>query len=361
MTGDGLVAFNQASGLAGNPARPRPRGRAPEPVRRREDVHVPAATGHPLLEWRARQGLGRPLDVRARLQARDTRSVLLRRHRRRGRLREGPEALQPLARDRHGRRRADRHLPSRRARPGFPLQAGSPRPRTSCLRVRRRTTPACPATGPYMIQTYRPSKRHHARPQSALPRVVAAAQPDGYPDEIVFGIGGTTDSVDRRRDSVARPTSSARRTRRRRPPRAGWPHSGRATRARCTRTRSRATVALFLNTTDSAVRPPRRAQGAELRGRSRRGGRAAGGSDRRPGDLPDPAARVPGLPPVLPLHRGRVGDGRWTAPDLARARALIAASGTRGMKVTVWSWKPSSRYRGLRGEAAPVARLSRRR
>jgi len=29
-------------------------------------------------------------------------------------------------------------------------------------------------------------------------------------------------------------------------------------------------------------------------------------------------------------------DGRWTAPDLARAGRLIAASGTRGERVTVW-------------------------
>ena len=31
-------------------------------------------------------------------------------------------------------------------------------------------------------------------------------------------------------------------------------------------------------------------------------------------------------------------QGTWTAPDLAKARALVASSGTRGMKITVWSW-----------------------
>ena len=37
----------------------------------------------------------------------------------------------------------------------------------------------------------------------------------------------------------------------------------------------------------------------------------------------------------MPLHaRPRPGGG-WTAPDLVRARRLIEASGTKGMKVTV--------------------------
>ena len=31
-------------------------------------------------------------------------------------------------------------------------------------------------------------------------------------------------------------------------------------------------------------------------------------------------------------------SGRWTAPDIRRARHLVETSGTRGMKVTVWGW-----------------------
>jgi DNA-binding SARP family transcriptional activator/ABC-type transport system substrate-binding protein len=31
-------------------------------------------------------------------------------------------------------------------------------------------------------------------------------------------------------------------------------------------------------------------------------------------------------------------DGSWSAPDLARARRLVSASGTRGARVTVWGW-----------------------
>jgi peptide/nickel transport system substrate-binding protein len=51
------------------------------------------------------------------------------------------------------------------------------------------------------------------------------------------------------------------------------------------------------------------------------------------------------LPPGLagyrrycPYTQDVSADGTWTAPDLARARRLVAASGTRGMLVTVWGW-----------------------
>jgi peptide/nickel transport system substrate-binding protein len=54
------------------------------------------------------------------------------------------------------------------------------------------------------------------------------------------------------------------------------------------------------------------------------------------------------LPPGLAGYRGYcpwtrnpAADGRWRAPDLPRARRLVAASGTAGMKVTVWDVSPS--------------------
>jgi peptide/nickel transport system substrate-binding protein len=36
------------------------------------------------------------------------------------------------------------------------------------------------------------------------------------------------------------------------------------------------------------------------------------------------------------------GAGDWNGPDLARARRLVAASGTRGARVTVWGWTDDS-------------------
>jgi peptide/nickel transport system substrate-binding protein len=40
-----------------------------------------------------------------------------------------------------------------------------------------------------------------------------------------------------------------------------------------------------------------------------------------------------------PYTRQPMADGRWQAPDLAQARRLVAASGTRGERVTVWGQK----------------------
>ena len=46
---------------------------------------------------------------------------------------------------------------------------------------------------------------------------------------------------------------------------------------------------------------------------------------------------VPGYHGYCPYTRDPSADGRWRAPNLSRARALVAASGTKGMKVTVWN------------------------
>src|SRR5207244_1141221 len=47
---------------------------------------------------------------------------------------------------------------------------------------------------------------------------------------------------------------------------------------------------------------------------------------------------LPGYRPYCPYTRRPGADGRWRAPDLARARALVAASHTRGDKVAVYGW-----------------------
>jgi peptide/nickel transport system substrate-binding protein len=46
---------------------------------------------------------------------------------------------------------------------------------------------------------------------------------------------------------------------------------------------------------------------------------------------------LPGHSPYCPYTRNPNKSGAWTAPDLAKARRLIAASGTHGMRVVVWS------------------------
>jgi len=47
--------------------------------------------------------------------------------------------------------------------------------------------------------------------------------------------------------------------------------------------------------------------------------------------------QMPGFSRYCPYSRGPRRDGRWRAPDVPRARRLVAASGTKGMIVKVWS------------------------
>jgi peptide/nickel transport system substrate-binding protein len=64
-----------------------------------------------------------------------------------------------------------------------------------------------------------------------------------------------------------------------------------------------------------------------------------------PGLFAQPTCQV--LPPNFPGYRRYCPytieprpDGKYTGPDLAKAKALVAASGTRGQVVTVWIRKP---------------------
>jgi peptide/nickel transport system substrate-binding protein len=46
----------------------------------------------------------------------------------------------------------------------------------------------------------------------------------------------------------------------------------------------------------------------------------------------------PGYRPYCPYTTGPTPEGSWTAPDVAKAKRLIARSGTLGMKIRFWSW-----------------------
>jgi peptide/nickel transport system substrate-binding protein len=60
----------------------------------------------------------------------------------------------------------------------------------------------------------------------------------------------------------------------------------------------------------------------------------------------------PGYRPYCPYTAHPSASGRWVAPDLARARRLVSASGTKGERVKVWAED--------RGEGEYVAALLRR-
>jgi peptide/nickel transport system substrate-binding protein len=75
---------------------------------------------------------------------------------------------------------------------------------------------------------------------------------------------------------------------------------------------------------------------------------------------------VAGYRPYCPYTRGATRAGKWRAPDMRRARALVAASGTRGARVTLWTAdddggaEPGTLYMaGLLGRLGYRARLQR--
>jgi YVTN family beta-propeller protein len=189
-----------------------------------------------------------------------------------------------------------------------------------------------PATGPYMIARYAPGYELRLVRNPRFREWSAAAQPDGYPDQILIrlrltGSQGAAEVADGKGDFMPiiysiPGTSTFRLLQRRGEVRVNAGSGG--------------TAFLFLNVTV----PPfndlwvRRALNLALdRGRIVKldGGAIAA----------DPTCQI--LPPQLPGYRRYCPytrdprpDGRWHGPDLPRARRLVAASGTYGMKVAVW-------------------------
>ena len=78
---------------------------------------------------------------------------------------------------------------------------------------------------------------------------------------------------------------------------------------------------------------------------------------------------IPGYRPYCPYTAGSTKRGKWTAPDLTKAKALVARSGTRGMKVTFWAWSQANGFNrvavkalrslGYRVAVKPVAGIDR--
>jgi DNA-binding SARP family transcriptional activator/ABC-type transport system substrate-binding protein len=186
-----------------------------------------------------------------------------------------------------------------------------------------------PGTGPYKVASadehaVRYVRNPHFRERSH------AAQPDGNPDEIVMRFGLSQEHQTRaiaagRADWAASPTP---------------PDMLRSLRARYPEQFHRWAIP----TTDflqfNLTRPPfddvRVRRAFNLAIDRRKIMRLYGGPD-----IARPTCQVlpPGIPghrPYCPYTRSPGPHGRWTAPDLARARALVAASGTRGARVTVW-------------------------
>ena len=190
-----------------------------------------------------------------------------------------------------------------------------------------------PSTGPYMIESYVPGRALTLVRNPYFRVRSRAARPDGFPDEIEFRLGGRSagvTAVEQGRVDVAFVPSEHK------DPKAFEDFKARHA-SQFHVHAERATVLLFLNTTH----PPfddvgvRRAVNYAV-------DRAAisasyGTAFAQPTCQLRPPGTV-GFRRYCPYTAASSQTGEWKAPDLARARRLVAASGTRGMRVTVWTY-----------------------
>jgi peptide/nickel transport system substrate-binding protein len=185
-----------------------------------------------------------------------------------------------------------------------------------------------------MLATYRPRRLIRLVRNPFFHEWSQAAQPAGYPDRIEIRIAGTTDKVIRDViDGKADVAYWAKPLNRKQASRlevqhASQLHSNPAPNIQ----------ALFLNTRV----PPFNSLDAR-RAFNFAVDRAAATNAQGGPSLAQPTCQVLppnilGYRPYCPYTAGSTKSGTWTAPDLAKAKALVARSGTRGMKVTLWAW-----------------------
>jgi ABC-type transport system substrate-binding protein/DNA-binding SARP family transcriptional activator len=194
-----------------------------------------------------------------------------------------------------------------------------------------------PATGPYMIRRYVAARELRLVRNPYFHEWSAAAQPSGYPDRITIRLGLSADQAD---TAIAVGQVDF-------DPNLGrLPHpdsGGVLSRSRVQVQIHPALVTsfLFLNT-----RAPPFTQAGVRRALNLAYDRGAA-VDGWGGTLAaKPTCQL--LPPGMPGFRRRCpdtshpsDDERWNGADLARAKRLVAASGTRGMRVVVWNVNPS--------------------
>ncbi|MDP9303057.1 MAG: ABC transporter substrate-binding protein [Actinomycetota bacterium] len=186
-------------------------------------------------------------------------------------------------------------------------------------------------TGPYAIESYVPGRQVKLVRNPHFRVWSEAARPDAYPDEIVFRFDdlaqGVTAVSQGKADVLVDGVP---------------PEEIEEVRVRYSRQLhvepQRATMFLFLDTTQPPFRDIRVRRAVNYAIDRRRLVELGGGPALRQPTCQVIPPTVPGYVRYCPYTLDPRSTGEWTAPDVAKAQQLIAASGTRGQKVTVWTW-----------------------
>jgi YVTN family beta-propeller protein len=200
-----------------------------------------------------------------------------------------------------------------------------------------------PATGPYVIASYAPKRQLELQRNPHFHEWSRAAQPDGYPDEInwrfVVKDQPKVTAVERGEADWLNDIPPRNRLAELRTQYASQLHTS----------FSSVTQYLFLNTRSAPFNDVRVRKALNYAIDRNVVARLWGGPE-----LARPTCQVlppsfPGYRRYCPYTRRATAAGAWSGPDLAKARRLVAASHTKGTRVTVWSfsqppWVDIARY-----------------
>jgi YVTN family beta-propeller protein len=219
------------------------------------------------------------------------------------------------------------HLTSQDGR--FPEELGLLIPTPAGTPLRDIGTAPIPGTGPYAISEYAPG-RLLTFDRNRYFNTADAGRPDGYPDQIVFDLHPDEDAaaaVAAGRADLAQLVTGSPETAQLRLTHPGQVHTE----------DDQATVSAFLNVTTPPFDDVRVRRALNLAVDRARIVRSVGA------DLASPTCQIlapttNGYRAYCPYTADPGSDGRWRAPDLAAARALVRASGTAGEAVTVWTF-----------------------
>jgi peptide/nickel transport system substrate-binding protein len=188
-----------------------------------------------------------------------------------------------------------------------------------------------PGTGPYLIAAAGPHEIRYVR-NRFFREWSHAAQPEGNPDEIVMRFGlSPEDEIRAIREGRADWSADI-------VPARLLPSLRRRFPAQLHTNATTETDFFRLNTTLRPFDDVRVRRALNLAIDRRAIVRIYGGRDAAAPTCQVLPAGILGFRRYCPFTRHPRADGVWTAPDLSAARKLVAASGTRGSRVTVWGW-----------------------